>query len=120
MFKQEGTTKTLSMKEYVPSVVVIRLRTKPQPRSQGLSSLPPLSLSFTTTMEAEKREPGIEVDETHLLLDCQRYSSMRDIFLSKIERKVYDIRKLSHENLISQLMNSNDYYVNLRLIVSTS
>ena len=27
-------------------------------------------------------------DETHLLLDCQRYSSMRDIFLSKIETKL--------------------------------
>ena len=48
-------------------------------------------------------------DETYLLLDCQRYSSMRDIFLSKID----DIRKLSHDNLKSQLMNSNDYYVNL-------
>ena len=59
-------------------------------------------------------------DETHLLLDCQRYSSMRDIFLSKIETKIDDIRKLSHENLISQLMNSNDYYVNLRLTVFIS
>ena len=59
-------------------------------------------------------------DETHLLLDCQRYSSMRDIFLSKIETKIDDIRKLSHENLISQLMNSNDYYFNLRLIMSIS
>ena len=45
---------------------------------------------------------------------------MRDIFLSKIETKIDDIRKLSHENLISQLMNSNDYYVNLRLIVFIS
>ena len=61
----------------------------------------------------------IEV-ETHLLLDCQRYSSMRDIFLSKIETKMDDIRKLSHENLISQLMNSNDYYVNLRLMMFIS
>ena len=59
-------------------------------------------------------------DETHLLLDCQRYSSMRDIFLSKIETKIDEIRKLSHENLISQLMNSNDYYVNLRLIMFIS
>ena len=40
---------------------------------------------------------------------------MRDIFLSKIETKIDDIRNLLHENLISQLMNSNDYYVNLRL-----
>ena len=36
----------------------------PQPRSQGLSSLPPLSLrkdKDSTTMEAEKRDPGNEV-----------------------------------------------------------
>ena len=52
-------------------------------------------------------------DEMNLLLHCQRYSSMTHIFLSKIETKIDDIRKLSHENLISQLMNSNDYYVNL-------
>ena len=38
--------------------------------------------------------------ETNLLLDRQRHSSMRDIFLSKIETKFDDIRKLSHENLI--------------------
>ena len=44
-------------------------------------------------------------DETHLLLDCRRYSPQRDIFLSKIATKNVDIRKLSHENLISQLMN---------------
>ena len=60
-------------------------------------------------------------DETHLLLDFQRYSSMRDIFLSKIETKIDDIRKLSHENFISQLMSSNDhYYINLRLIMFIS
>ena len=40
---------------------------------------------------------------------------MRDIRFSKIETKIDDIRKLVHENLISQMMNSNDYYVNLRL-----
>ena len=43
---------------------------------------------------------------------------MRDIFLSKIETKINDIRKLSHESLISQLINSNDYYVNLRRNIS--
>ena len=30
-------------------------------------------------------------DETHLLLDCQRCSSMRDIFLSKTETNINDI-----------------------------
>ena len=43
---------------------------------------------------------------------------MRGIFLSKIETKIDDkiIRKLSHENFISQLMNSHDYYINHQLI----
>ena len=54
--------------------------------------------------------------ETHLLLDCPRYSPMRDIFLSKIETKI-DIWKLSQENLMSQMINSVDYYVNLRLFM---
>ena len=54
-----------------------------------------------------------------LLLDCQRYSSIRAIFLSKIETKIDDIRKL-HENLISQLMNSDDYYVSIRVIMVIS
>ena len=31
-----------------------------------------------------------------------------------------DVRKLSHENLISQLMNSNDYNVNVGLIMFIS
>ena len=43
---------------------------------------------------------------------------MRDIFFSKIETKIDDIRNLSHENLISELMNSNDHYVDLRFISS--
>ena len=45
---------------------------------------------------------------------------MRDILLSKIETKIDDIRKLSHENLISQLMNSDDFYVNLWSIMFIS
>jgi len=51
--------------------------------------------------------------------ETQRYSSMRD---SPFQRwkKDDDIPKLSHENLISQLMNSYDYNVNLRLIIFTS
>ena len=41
----------------------------------------------------------------------KRYSSKKDILLSKIATKIDDIRKLWHENLISQLMNSNNYYL---------
>ena len=51
---------------------------------------------------------------------CGNKIEIRDIFLSKIETKIEDIRKLSRENLISQLMHSNDHYVNLRLILFIS
>jgi len=43
-------------------------------------------------------------DETHLFLDCQRYFSIRHIFLSKIETRIDDIQNLSHQNLMSQLI----------------
>ena len=45
-------------------------------------------------------------------------------FFSRVELSLLgifdDVRKLSHENLISQLLNSDDYYVNLRLIMFIS
>ena len=76
----------------------------------------------TSDIEVESKSERTLCDtytetSTHLALtiDCQIYSSMRDIFLSKIETQIDDIRKLSHENLIPQLMNSIDYYVDLRL-----
>ena len=55
-------------------------------------------------------------DETHFLLDCPRYSSIRDMFFSKIESKIPFLRLLSHETLIAHLMNSTDYYINIQLI----
>ena len=72
------------------------------------------------TMKGYVPRPSVVENEVKLLLDCERYSSKRDIFLSKIETKIDDIRKLSHENLISQLINSNDYYVSLRLMMFIS
>ena len=56
-------------------------------------------------------------DETYFLLDCPRYSSTRDMFFSEIESKIpFLLRLLSHETLISHLMNSTDYYINIQLI----
>ena len=55
-------------------------------------------------------------DETHFLLYCPRYSSIRDMFFSKIESKIPFLRLLSQETLISHLMNSTDYYINIQLI----
>ena len=50
-------------------------RLSAQPRSQGLSSLPPLSLR---TMEAEKRDPGNEV----AMLLIERIDNSKEGFLA--------------------------------------
>ena len=55
-------------------------------------------------------------DETHFLLDCPSFSSIRDMFFSKLEPKMPLIRLQSHESLLSYLMNSTDYFINIQLI----
>ena len=55
-------------------------------------------------------------DETHFLLDCPAYSQVRGIFFSKIEFKLPLLRLLPRETLLSHLMNSTDYFVNIKLI----
>ena len=55
-------------------------------------------------------------DETHFLLDCPSFSSTRDMFLSKLEPKIPFLCLQSHESLLSYLMNSTDYFINIRLI----
>ena len=55
-------------------------------------------------------------DETHFLLDCPSFSSIRDMFFSKLEPKIPFLRLQSHESLLSHLMNSTDYFINIQLI----
>ena len=55
-------------------------------------------------------------DETHFLLDCPAYSQVRGIFFSKIESKLPLLRLLPRETLLSHLMNSTGYFVNIKLI----
>ena len=55
-------------------------------------------------------------DETHFLLDCPSYSSIRERFFSKIEPKIRFLRLLSHETLLSRFMNCTDYFINIQLI----
>ena len=62
-----------------------------------------------------KTEYRIE-DETHFLLDCPSFSSIRDMFFSKLEPKIPFLRLQSHESLLSHLMNSTDYFINIQLI----
>ena len=47
-------------------------------------------------------------DETHFLLDCPSFSSIRDMFFSKLDPKIPFLRLQSHESLSSHLMNSPD------------
>ena len=59
-------------------------------------------------------------DETHFLLDCPSFSSIREMFFSKLEPKIVFLRLQSHETLLSHLMNSTDYFINIQLISFTS
>ena len=55
-------------------------------------------------------------DETHFLLDCPSFSSIRNMFLSKLEPKIPFLRLQSHESLLAHLMNSTDYFIKIQLI----
>ena len=55
-------------------------------------------------------------DETHFLLDCPSFSSIRNTFFSKLEPKKPFLRLQSHESLLSHQMNSTDYFINIQLI----
>ena len=55
-------------------------------------------------------------NETHFLLDCPSFSPIRDTFFSKLEPKIPFLRLQSHECLLSHLMNSTDYFINIKLI----
>ena len=36
-------------------------------------------------------------DENHFLLDCKAYSQIRDIFFSKLENEIPDLKSLTHD-----------------------
>ena len=55
-------------------------------------------------------------DENHFLLDCKAYSQFRDTFFSKLETRIPDFKSLSHDTLLSLLMNSSDYLINCQLV----
>ena len=55
-------------------------------------------------------------DESHFLLECKAYSQIGDTFFSKLETKIPDFKSLSHDTLISLLMNSSDYFINCQLV----
>ena len=54
-------------------------------------------------------------DEIHFLLDCPSYSSLRDMFFTKIEPSLPFPQLLPKETLLYHIMNSTDYFINTRL-----
>ena len=54
-------------------------------------------------------------DEIHFLLDCPKYSSLRDMFFSKIEPSLPFTLLLVKETLLPHIMNSTDYFINTHL-----
>ena len=54
-------------------------------------------------------------DEIHFLLDCLSYSSLRDMFFTKIEPSIPFPRLLAKETLLSHIMNSTDYFIYTQL-----
>ena len=55
-------------------------------------------------------------DEIHFLLDCAKYSSIRDDFFNKIANRIPNYKHIPISTLIIQLMNSTDYYLNKQLV----
>ena len=55
-------------------------------------------------------------DENHFLLDCPSFSSIIQMFFSKLEPKIRFLRLQSHVTLLSNLMNPTDYFINIHLI----
>ena len=54
-------------------------------------------------------------DEIHFLLACPSYSSLRDMFFIKIEPSLPFSRPWAKETLLSNIMNSTDYFINTQL-----
>ena len=55
-------------------------------------------------------------DEIHFLFDCTKYSSIRDGFFNKIAKRIPNYKHIQISTLITQLMNSTDYYLNKQLV----
>ena len=73
----------------------------------GLLNLGLTSLDIIITIWAYQVE-----NETHLLLDCSKYSSQRRTFLNRINESMPNLERKSTSESIKLLMNSNDYHVN--------
>ena len=55
-------------------------------------------------------------DEIHFLFHCSKYSIIRNIFYHKVKSLIPNIIQLHVIDLINELMNSSNYYINLQLV----
>ena len=55
-------------------------------------------------------------DEIHFLFYCSKYSILRDDFFNKLQTLIPNIRRLPVNDLITELMNSSIYFINIQLI----
>jgi len=55
-------------------------------------------------------------DKIHLLFHCPKYSICRDRFYRKLEYHLPCIKRLSTLEATKELMNSDNYFVNIRLL----
>lgn len=55
-------------------------------------------------------------DEIHLLFHCPKYSIFRDRFYRKLEYHLPYIKRLSTLEATKELMNSDNYFVNIQLL----
>ena len=54
--------------------------------------------------------------EIHFLFHCPNYSSIRDGFYNKIDNKFSNFKQLPLTELIIELLNSSDYFINIQLV----
>ena len=54
-------------------------------------------------------------DETHFLIYCNQYSTLRNKFYEKIEHIIPTFRQLSSLQAINELTTSSNHYINIQL-----
>ena len=59
---------------------------------------------------------GIIEDEFHFLFHCPKYSTPREKFYNQIQQNFADFNQLSYKELITKLMNSQNFSVNSHLL----
>ena len=55
-------------------------------------------------------------DEIHFLFYCSKYATTRDNFYKKIQPFIQNVSRLPVSDLILELMNSSNFFVNMQLI----